>query len=252
VTDTGRHVTLALVIAIAVLLVAFVAEPYPQPAGYHAFADTRTLLGVPNFWNVASNSLFLLVGLFGLQRLWQGNLVVLDALRPATIAFFVGIVLTAFGSGWFHLSPDNGTLFWDRLPMTIAFMSLFTIIIGEHVSERLAARMLWPLVAAGAASVVYWDYTESIGAGDLRFYAIVQFLPLLLMPLILLLYPSRFDRTGFLWALLFAYAASKAFELLDASVYTAGNMLSGHTLKHVVAALAPLILVRGMEKRSLT
>lgn len=251
-TDTGRHVTLALVIAIAVLLVAFVAEPYPQPAGYHAFADTRTLLGVPNFWNVASNSLFLLVGLFGLQRLWQGNLVVLDALRPATIAFFVGIVLTAFGSGWFHLSPDNGTLFWDRLPMTIAFMSLFTIIIGEHVSERLAARMLWPLVAAGAASVVYWDYTESIGAGDLRFYAIVQFLPLLLMPLILLLYPSRFDRTGFLWALLFAYAASKAFELLDASVYTAGNMLSGHTLKHVVAALAPLILVRGMEKRSLT
>jgi hypothetical protein len=249
VTDSGRHATLALVIAVTVIAVAFVAEPYPQPAKYYDFADARTLFGVPSFWNVASNALFLVVGLFGFWKVARADLAILDALRPATLVFFVGIVLTAFGSGWFHLSPDNATLFWDRLPMTIAFMSLFTIIIGEHISERLATWLLWPLVAAGAASVFYWDYTESVGAGDLRFYAIVQFLPLLLIPLILLMYPSRFDRTGFLWALLGAYAVSKALELLDAAVFMAGNMLSGHTLKHVVAALAPLILIQGMERR---
>ena len=248
-TDTGRHATLALVIAITVIVVALVAEPYAQPAEYYAFADARTLFGVPNFWNVISNALFLVVGLYGLWKLARADLAVLDALRPASTVFFIGIVLTAFGSGWFHLAPDNATLFWDRLPMTIAFMSLFTIVIGEHISERLATWLLWPLVAAGAASVFYWDYTESVGAGDLRFYAIVQFLPLLLIPLILLMYPSRFDRTGFLWALLGAYAVSKALELLDASVFMAGNMLSGHTLKHVVAALAPLILIQGMERR---
>ena len=133
--------------------------------------------------------------------------------------------------------------------MTLAFMSLFTIIIGEQVSAITAKRLFLPLLLVGAASVMYWAVTESRGAGDLRFYAIVQFLPLLLIPLLLLLYRSPFDRSGFFWGMIGLYAASKILEMLDRDIYELVRIFSGHSMKHVVAALAPLLFLYGIVSR---
>ena len=249
-TDATRGRALLAVSLVAIIAVFLFVGPYPQPQSYYAFADERTLFSIPNFWNVASNFVFLIPGIAGLWMLGsRDHPGTVSGLYPAYHVLFIGVLLTAFGSSWFHLAPDNDTLFWDRLPMTIAFMSLVAIIIGEHVSESLGRRLLWPLLAIGAASVIYWDYSESQHAGDLRPYGLVQFLPMLLIPAILLMYRSVFDRTAFVWVVFLLYALAKIFEQLDATLYGMGEVISGHSIKHVFAALGPIVLIYGGTKR---
>jgi len=251
-TDAIRGRALLAVSLFAIIAVFVLVDPYPQPQAYHAFADTRTLFGVANFWNVATNATFLVPGIAGLWILRSGDHPgIVPGLFPAYHILFSGVLLTAFGSGWFHLAPDNDTLFWDRLPMTIAFMSLVAIIVGEHVSEGLGRRLLWPLLAIGAASVFYWDYSESQQAGDLRLYGLVQFLPMLLIPAILLMYPSVFDQTRFIWLVFLLYALAKLFEQLDTTLYGFGEIISGHSIKHLCAALGPIVLIYGGAQRQL-
>jgi hypothetical protein len=163
--------------------------------------------------------------------------------------FFAGVFLTGIGSAYFHYVPGNDSLVWDRLPMTIGFMALLAIIIGEYISLRVAKKMLIPLLIIGAASVFYWALTEARGAGDLRPYAVVQFLPMLLIPLILLMYRPGYDKTGFLWIVIGFYVLSKLFEYFDVEVFELGGLISGHSVKHVVAALAPLVLLYGIDRR---
>lgn len=246
---TRGRALLAFVVFAIIAVFAFV-DPFPQPQSYHQFADARTLLGIPNFWNVVTNVLFLVPGIAGLWILGSGEHPgILPALNPAYHILFAGVLLTAFGSAWFHLAPNNDTLFWDRLPMTIAFMSLVAIIVGEHVSERLGRKLRWPLLAIGAISVFYWDYSEAQNAGDLRLYGLVQFLPMFLIPVILLSYESVFDRTRFIWILFLLYAIAKLFELLDAALYNFGGIISGHSIKHVCAALGAIVLLYGGMRR---
>jgi hypothetical protein len=247
--DRKALVLLAASVIPVIVVFSFVAR-YPQPAEYHEFADARELFGVPNFWNVASNLPFLFFGVAGLRLiLGKHDLGILPGLRTAYLVLFAGIMLTAFGSGWFHLSPGNDTLYWDRLPMTIAFMPLFTIIIGEHVSERLASFLLWPLLLTGIFSVLWWDYTESIAAGDLRLYGLVQFLPMFLIPAILILYRPVFDSTGFYWVAIGLYILAKVFEQMDDVIFDMGGAISGHSIKHIAASLVPLVLINGFRNR---
>ena len=246
----GKALTLLALFVIPVIGVFLFVDPYPQPAEYYVFADARKSFGIANFWNVASNLLFLVFGLEGLRLLLTGRrLVLLPGLHTAYIVLFAGIALTALGSGWFHLSPRNDTLYWDRLPMTITFMPLFAIIIGENISEKLAIRLVWPLLLSGIFAVLWWDYTESIGAGDLRLYGLVQFLPLLLIPMILLLYRSVFNSVRFYWIALGLYGIAKLFEQMDAAIFSAGGIISGHSMKHIAASLVPLVLLVGMRNR---
>ena len=247
-TMTGRGLFAFSAIAIT-LFFAFV-DPISQDPAYHAFADTRSMLGVANFWNVMTNLPFLLVGSYGVFFVVRNPGAVGDSnLRWPWIIFFAGIALTAFGSGYFHVVPGNSSLVWDRLPMTIGFAALFTIVIGEFLSPRAARALLLPFLVVGAASVYYWHLTESAGSGDLRPYAIVQFLPLLLIPAILIIRRDASDLTGTFWLLALFYIAAKLFEFFDDGVYGSLQVMSGHSLKHVVAALSPAILIFALHRR---
>jgi hypothetical protein len=220
------------------LLVAITRPPFAQDPVYHAFADDRALAGVPNFWNVVTNLPFLLVGAFGLARLGRLRR---PALRTEVLVLASGVALVAFGSAYYHLAPSNATLVWDRLPMTIGFMALFSLIVRDRLSENLGRRAFGPLLALGVASVVYWYVTELHGAGDLRFYYVVQFLPILLIPLILLTGPGAGGlRTSWIWATLAIYLLAKQAESHDQALYEATALLSGHSLKHLIAAGAVL------------
>jgi hypothetical protein len=244
-----RHSVL-LLIATVLVTGAFLLDPIAQDPAYHLFADTRQFLGIANFWNVFSNILFLYAGVRGLQFLSAGDTSgILNSLMPAYRVFFTGVLLTAFGSSWYHSGPGHDSMVWDRLPMTLVFMSLFSIVLGEHVGESFGRQTLHPLLLVGVGSVIYWSLTEGSGAGDLRPYVLVQFLPMTLIPLILLLYASCFDRAGFFWGVIGIYAAAKLFELFDSEIYLAGELISGHSIKHLVAALAPLLLLRGLKTR---
>jgi len=236
-------------LGIAVIVAAFaLTPPIPQDPAYHRFADGRTLFGIPNALNVLSNAPFLVFGAWGL--LAPPRLHVPPVLRPAYGVFFAGILLTAFGSGYYHLAPANAPLVWDRLPMTIGFAGLFAIVVGEFLSLPAALRLLWPLLAAGLASVGYWAWTEARGGGDLRPYAIVQFLPMLLTIVILARYRGTNTLRGWFAAMVACYVLAKLAEFLDAGLFAAGAIISGHSLKHLFAAGVPAILLAGLARRA--
>ena len=237
-----------------ILIVAvFWIEPIPQDLAYHQFSDGRSILSIANFWNVMSNLPFLAVGAAGLWFLRNRQRAgLVDSLYPAYIVFFVGVIATGIGSSWYHMAPDNNTLVWDRLPMTIVFMALFSVVIGEYVCEQSGRRLLIPLLAIGALSVFYWQYTEAGGAGDLRPYALVQFLPIAMIPVILLSYPPAFDLKWMYWSMIVLYAFSKLFEYFDYTVFDLGHVLSGHTIKHLVAAGATAFFLYGVASRKIS
>ncbi len=233
------HAILAIATVAAVLLVMS-RPPIPQPLAYHAFADRRTMFGVPNCLDVVSNVAFALVGVWGLltvRRLPLGPATLPTAWeRRPHFVLFASVALTSLGSIYYHLSPDNARLVWDRLPMSIGFMGLLTALLAERLSVRFARRAFLPLLLLGAASVGYWYWTELRGAGDLRVYLLVQFGSLLVIALLLVLYPSSRAGTRCLVAGLAAYAAAKLLELADAAIFSVGHVVSGHTLKHLAAA----------------
>jgi hypothetical protein len=241
---------LMAIIFFAILGMFFVA-PIPQDPHYHMFSDQRTICGINHFWNVISNLPFLIVGIYGLWRLPQ---IQIPNIKLAYVIFCVGVILVCFGSGYYHYNPNSHTLVWDRLPMTIAFMALFSLLLHERVLKNPKTFSLIPLLLIGAASVFYWDWTESQGQGDLRFYALVQFLPILLIPLILWLYPKfYFDSRLLLWAFVF-YFLAKLLEHFDQNIFSFLGEMSGHSLKHVSAAIAVLFIIRsipvGLDKNA--
>ncbi len=235
-------------VTIIVLLAAMLAAPVAQDPTYHLFADERSWLGVPNSLNVLSNIPFAIVGAIALVFILRNPACIANA-KAAWIVFFIGIFLTAFGSGYYHLYPTNGPLVWDRLPMTIGFMAFVAAVIAEYFSPNWGRRLLIPLLIAGFASVSWWHHTESLGQGDLRPYAVVQFLPMLLIPLVAWTYRERSDLGRWIaWMILF-YVLAKIAEQLDYQLLGMGDLMSGHSLKHLLAAVAPAAMLMGLQRR---
>lgn len=231
-------------LAAAAALALLLHGPIAQDPGYHAFADTRTLLGVPNFWNVVSNAPFALAGAVGLATCADPRSTgVLPELRLAYGLLYAGTLLVAAGSAWYHLAPSDARLVWDRLPMTVAFMAFFAILVGEQLRPDWGRRCLLPLVVLGMASVAIWMATA-----DLRAYAFVQFVPALLAPLLLLRHRSRLGGVGAIWLVLASYVLAKLLEAGDAGLY-ARLGFAGHPLKHAVAAAGILVLALAARTR---
>ncbi len=239
------RIGLLALVAAAAAVGAFLLDPIPQDLEYHAFADRRALFDVPNFWNVATNLPFLLVGAWGML---QTRRLAGQELKTHYRVYCGAVVLVAFGSGWYHLAPSNASLVWDRLPMTVAFMSLFSALLADRISWLLGRALLWPLVVAGIASIAWWIRGESIGQGDLRAYGLVQFLPMLLMPMILLMWRGGSIAARPLWLGFGAYAVAKIAEHYDGAIYAALGFVSGHSLKHLAAAVAAWWIARAFQR----
>jgi hypothetical protein len=245
-----RLLIIACIMLAGIVAISFM-PPIPQAADYHNFADHRLLFGIPNFWNTLSNMPFLIIGLLGLKLLRHGKPVGNPPdITPGYVMFFSGLLLIAFGSAWYHLSPSNQTLLWDRVPMAVSFMAFFSIIIAENIDARLGRWVLWPLIMLGIASVIYWYVTELKGSGDLRPYLLVQFLPAIVIPVILILFRSACRNNGYIWAVLAAYLAAKITETLDAQLFSLLGIISGHTLKHFFAALGAYFFLLALKVNS--
>jgi hypothetical protein len=90
----------------ASLAALLLLPPILQTQDYHQFADACMVRGVPNFWNVISNIPFVVIGAVRVAHYRKTTAIVL---------IFFGIFLTGFGSSYYHWSPNDDTLFWDRL-----------------------------------------------------------------------------------------------------------------------------------------
>jgi len=245
ITPFQRALLILLLLSVT-LGVMLLLPPIAQDPMYHAFADRRALLGIPNFLNVVSNLPFLAVGLTGIIFCARGPGI--TGARWAWIFFFIGVTLVCLGSGYYHLSPDNNTLVWDRMPMSIGFMGLLVAVISEHVNEKLERVLLAPAIILGVASVIYWHYTD-----DLRLYVWVQFIPMLAIPALLLMFESPFPHRRILFVALAIYAVAKVAEYYDQAVFEQTiNLISGHSLKHLLAALAPFLVYVMLKRRTQT
>lgn len=243
-----QKVLLKIVCAITIIavLVVISIEPIHQNQAYHNFADKTAQFCIPNFWNVISNLPFIIIGALGL---WKTSKHFTDyALKKSFLFFFIGIFFTGFGSAWYHYNPNDESLVWDRLPMTISFMSFLSIIIGEFIDSNLGKKGLPWFLSVGILSVVYWVIFH-----DLRFYLLIQFLPILLIIVILLLSKNNPTSRKYFWFILLTYVLAKFLESFDIQIYKKTNeLLSGHTLKHFAAAIASLVFYSFISEKNQT
>jgi hypothetical protein len=244
--DTGVKRAIVAVLALGSLAAAFFVKPLPQDPAYHHFADQRTLLGIPNFMDVASNLPFFGVGLAGVYNVLRRRDVYypVPEARSAWLILGIAIFLTGIGSSFYHRVPNDSSLFGDRLPMAIGFSAVLGLMLWERVDRTLGARLWAPLVLAGVGSLLYGQ-----AQNDFRFYYLLQGWAVLLVPVILLLFPAPWSGTGWLWLGLGLYALAKVFEGLDAPIYRTVGVVSGHSLKHVAAAAGSWFLFVHLIRR---
>jgi hypothetical protein len=217
--------------------------PLPQSPHYHHFIDSRTIAGIPNFWNVISNAAFLLAGGLGMAFCLRRNHS--DTSQTPYLAYFAGVFLTGVGSAYYHWAPNNERLIWDRLPLAIMFMSLLAAVIADTIGTQL----LGPLLLLGIGSVINWATLDMSGAGDLRFYVLVQFAPLVAIPLMSWLLPSRHNDHQQVIGAIGWYALAKVAEQLDAPIHNLIG-ISGHTIKHVLCGISAYWVLRMLRRRN--
>ena len=242
---------LLLAVAVVIAIIALFLSPIPQPLAYHNFADHRGWLGIPNFGDVVSNVPFAVVGICGLLFLFQPHAGIFSDRRERWLylVMFASLILTAFGSAYYHLEPGNARLVWDRIPIMMVFMALLAAVIAERV-DTVAGLWLFPVLQAGGiGSVLLWRAGELRGHGDLRFYAAVQVYAILIL-LLLLLVPAKYTRSSDFAVVVGFYVLAKILEESDRQVFVLGHLASGHTLKHLAAAAAGYWILRMLQKRT--
>ncbi len=228
----------------ALILLAVALPGVPQDPAYHHFADARTLMGVPRAMDTLSNIFFVVFGGIGLVSQFRGRLDYLNsAMRASGLVFFAGFVLTGVGSAWYHLDPNDRGLAWDRMGMVIAFAGALGLVAAHRVSVR-AANLLLPVALTGGVLSVAWF----AATGSVTPYVIMQFGGIGVVAGVSWL-PKQ--GKGPNWAaLIAAYALAKLLELQDVQVFQlTQGLISGHTLKHVFAALAAWAVLLPLARR---
>lgn len=225
--------------------------PIHQPADYNNFADQSVLFGIAHAGDVLSNLGFALVAVWGwaqlrpkpgracLGRGWIGYRL-----------FLIGLLLTAVGSAYYHLDPNNGRLVWDRLPIALAAAGLLAAVRAESRTDTHPLVDTTVLSGIAVLSVLWWRYTDRPQhPGDLGPYLLLQLLPLVLVPLWQWIdHAPRADRVWFGVAVLL-YVFAKVAELFDHEGLATMTWMSGHTLKHLLASAAAGVLVGRLSQR---
>ena len=233
--------------------------PIEQWASYHHFADVHALWGMPNAANVLSNLPFLWIGIWGWAALRQPHAHRMLNDPPPSPSFLawrlvaLAIACTCFGSAYYHWSPTNATLLWDRLPIAWACASVSMALLAERVHPRFgSAWFLGASLVVATLSVAWWWWTLApqgpLPGGDLRPYLFVQFLPMLLIPLVFCMklpaqHPHAIPASAAWWAL-GLYAVAKLLEVGDHATLEMLHVMGGHPLKHLFAAAGAAVLMR--------
>jgi len=255
--STKRYLIAGLVLAAILLTLSL--PPLPQPPAYHQFADQRGGMGIPHVFNVLSNAPLSAAGALGLGFLARGRdrWRAVGGLSPTLLTayrlFFLGALLTGLGSAYYHWAPSHQRLVWDRLPMTLCFMAFLTIALSGRIGAMATRLALPAFVLLGLASVIHWHLGEQQGAGDLRPYLFVQFFPMLLIPAMLVLFTPRPSTAadGDILTVMGLYGLALICDrFLDRPLFALSGIISGHSLKHVIASLAVFWLLRGLRNQA--
>jgi hypothetical protein len=247
-----RQVWLFLVAIVALYgLLRVASGPLPQDPAYHLLADTRVYLGViPHAGDVISNLAILLAGVFGLAL--RPCMTVAPEARTAVNVLIAASILTAFGSAYYHWTPANATLVWDRLPMAIVLMSLLALVMADRLHPLFAREALWPFTALGILSVILWGASEAMGQGDILLYLIVRIGTGIAIVLLVLLRQPRLRGSIWLVAALMCEVVLAFLQHFDHELFRlTSGIVSGHNMKHVMAGVALAFVFWWLRSRNL-
>jgi hypothetical protein len=238
------------IVTVGMIVILALHGRIAQPAHYNEFADHSAAFGIPHAADVLSNAGFALVAIWGWLTLRPRR--ASDHLRAGWAGyrlFLIGLILTAFGSAFYHLAPDNIRLIWDRLPIALVCAGLLAGVRGDILGGARTGLDAIVLGLTAVASVAWWAVTDRNGAGDLRPYLLLQGLALILIPLWQAIHRApRTDRIAFATAMVL-YILAKSAEVLDHEIANALGFVTGHTLKHLIATAATAAVVWGLIRR---
>ena len=249
-SSSARVGLLALCVLLVPWLAAWLLPAFAQPQSFHSYADQRFWLGLPHAADVLSNLPFLAVGAFGLHfalRGWHSmNRNAFTDQRAAWpyAVLFAGVAMTAFGSAWYHAQPNDATLLWDRLPMALGFAGLVAGTLTDRAPQRLL-QLLLAFVAVGAGTVLYWH-----SSANLLPYLLMQAGFIVAALIATAWIRPRYTHSNRVYAATGLYAVAVIFERLDHQVYALfTGWISGHTIKHLFACAAILMLLSMLRVR---
>jgi hypothetical protein len=242
--DMTRRETVLAITAALLGAIAMLGPHVGEPPGYQQFADQRMGLGIAHAADVLSNIGFLVAGAIGAWSLWRVPARALGNMERAMAAlFFAGLVTTALCSAWYHLQPDASNLVIDRTGMAIAFAGLLGLCAATHVSGRAGAAAGPALLLAAAAAI------RASAAGELLPWAVLQFGGMAMVCAAAFTRPVPFALRVNWLAVVAIYAVAKLAEMNDAAVFELANhLVSGHTLKHLVAAIAAWPVIAALRE----
>jgi hypothetical protein len=228
---------------IILILLAIFLPSIEQNQNYHNFADQRTLFGVRNAFDTLSNLAFIIVGILGLVNFYNNQYIkISNSFSVILNLFFIAIILIGLGSSFYHLSPNDFTLVFDRLAMSLVFASILAMLAYLKISPRFGLHTLAELLILAPLTVLIWKFN-----GNLTPYVVLQFVGIILLILMLLLTKTRMQGPCFT-SLIILYSAAKLVEFYDEKIFNLSqNLISGHTLKHLIAALAVIIFVSPLK-----
>ena len=223
-------------------LASLIAPAMGQPQSFHDFAAQRALGWLPHAGDVLSNLGFLMAALAGAGLMFSTREQRLPKVVQVMAAlFFFGLFSSFVGSSFYHWAPHDLSLAWDRLGMSAAFAGMLGLAVQQRVNDDASAYL------AGGSMLVACLAAVAISAqtGNVLPWALLQGGGVLAMLALACLPHPRSTRSNGLainlWAVVGFYALAKLLELGDGQVFGCTHQLiSGHSSKHLVAALAAL------------
>jgi hypothetical protein len=101
-------------------------------------------------------------------------------------------------------------------------------------------------VAIGISSILLWHFT-----GDLRPYMFFKHEPIIFIIVLLVFTTGAYDRSKDYFIALGLFLAATIIELADKQVFEILNVISGHTIKHLLAGLACWYLFKMIQNRQI-
>lgn len=231
---------LPLLAGAALLAWLTVHGPILERPDHNVFADQRAWLGVANSADVLSNLAFLVVGLCGLGALGRRS-----AEAPAIVAFLASLLATAAGSAWYHWAPGDDRLLAYRLPNALLAMSLLAAVAGDGLGRVRQARLLVACLLTGLAGM-----TWTMASGDLRAFLGTQLVPFAIAIVWQWTWPRPAAVRAAFTLALGAFIASQWAQAHDRAILQVVNV-SGHTLQHLLAAVACSLVAATLVHREL-
>lgn len=232
----------------ALLLLAFVGQVlnlFHLSSSYHSFADSNSVCGIHNGLNVLSNLSFAFAGLLACFHYWKNKVTDINLWIVA-----LGAILVCFGSAYYHYTPSDHTLFWDRLPMSLVFSGILMYSIIElNLIPNIKNKIKFSLgyLFFSVICVVLWYAGSLSNTSILGPYVFLQFGGMALLMYMGYLAYNRGNKDLYkkIAGVIVCYLMAKIFEHYDGAVYMLTDaLISGHTIKHIISAIALYIWLK--------